>query len=135
MPGEAERVDVVISVDAGIWLAYLRGLASAERLRQLLDEDRLSVHPFVLIQLRLALRGPSRRQILPDVERLVTSSVDAPAAVSAFIEEHDLGAFELDVVGAHLLTSAQRNGDQLWTVDRDLRAAATELKLAFEPSR
>jgi hypothetical protein len=121
----------VVSVDAGIWLAFLRNEASAEPLRGLLEDERVSVHPFVLMELRLEVRGPQRARILGDLERLVACAVDPPEAVSAFIEERDLAASRIDVVGAHLLVSAVGHGDQLWTAERELHAAAVQLKVAF----
>jgi hypothetical protein len=124
----------LVSVDAGIWLAFLRSEASAGSLRGLLEGDRVSVHPFVLIELRLKMRGPQRAQIIGDLERLVACAVDPPEEVSAFIEERDLKAAQIDLVGAHLLLSAVRHGDQLWSADRALHAAAAKLKVAFSRS-
>ena len=123
----------MVSVDAGIWLAFLRNEASAGSLRGLLEGDRVSVHPFVLIELRLKMRGPQRAQIIGDLERLVACAVDPPEEVSAFIEERDLKA-PIDLVGAHLLLSAVRHGDQVWSADRGLHAAAAKLKMAFSRS-
>ena len=123
----------MVSVDAGIWLAFLRNEASAEPLRELLQKERVLVHPYVLIQLRLRVRGPQRARILSDLEQLVACAVDPPQVVSAFIEERDLAASQIDLVGAHLLVSAVGHGDQLWTTERELRAAAVQLKVAFLP--
>lgn len=123
----------MVSVDAGIWLAFLRNEASAEPLRKLLQEERVSVHPFVLMELRLGVRGPQRARILGDLERLVACAVDPPEVVSAFIEERDLAASQVDLVGAHLLVSAIRHGDQLWTTESALRATAVHLEVAFPP--
>jgi hypothetical protein len=124
----------VVSADAGIWLAFFRNEASAQPLRGLLEKERISVHPFVLMELRLEVRGPQRARILGDLERLVACAVDPPDVVSAFIEERTLAASRIDLVGAHLLVSAVGHGDQLWTAERELRAAAVELKVAFSPS-
>lgn len=121
----------MISADAGIWLAFLRNETSTEPLRKLLKEDRVSVHPFVLMELRLQVRGPQRARILGDLERLVACAVDPPEVVSAFIEEQDLAASRIDLMGAHLLVSAVGHGDQLWTAERELHAAAVQLKVAF----
>ena len=124
----------MVSADAEVWLAYFRNEPSVEPLRRLLEEERVSVHPFVLIQLRLSLRGPERKRILADLEHLVTCPVDPPDVVSAFIEQHDLASFQVDLVGAHLLASAASHEDQLWAAERELREAAVQLKIAFSPS-
>ena len=124
----------MVSVDAGIWLAFFRNEASAQPLRGLLEKERVSVHPFVLMELRLEVRGPQRARVLGDLERLVACAVDPPDVVSAFIEERTLAASRIDLVGAHLLVSAVGHGDQLWTAERELRAAAVELKVAYLPA-
>ena len=124
----------MVSADAGIWLAHFRNEPSVEPLRRLLEEEQVSVHPFVLIQLRLRLRGPELKRILADMEHLVACPVDPPEVVSAFIEQHDLASFQVDLVGAHLLASATRHEDQLWAAERELREAAVQLKIAFSPS-
>lgn len=124
----------MVSVDAGVWLAFFRNEASAHPLRALLEKERVSVHPFVLLELRLEVRGPQRTRVLGDLERLVACAVDPPEVVSAFIEERELTASRIDLVGAHLLVSAVGHGDQLWTAERVLRAAAIELKVAYLPA-
>ena len=85
------------------------------------------------MELRLGVRGPQRARILGDLERLVACAVDPPEVVSAFIEERDLAASQVDLVGAHLLVSAIRHGDQLWTTESALRATAVHLEVAFPP--
>ena len=102
----------MISADAGIWLAFFRNEASAQPLRGLLEKERVSVHPFVLMELRLEVRGPQRARVLGDLERLVACAVDPPDVVSAFIEERTLAASRIDLVGAHLLVSAVGHGDE-----------------------
>ena len=124
----------MVSADAGIWLAFFKNESSAADLRTLLDEERVTVHPFVLLELRLRLRAPQRRQILSDLEHLVATTIEPPELVSIFIEERGLAKLQVDVVGAHLLASAVRHGDRLWTSDRDLRAAAIELDVAYSPN-
>jgi predicted nucleic acid-binding protein len=121
----------MVSADAGIWLAFFRNESSAADLRALLDEQRVAVHPLVLLDLRLRLRLPQRTQILSDLEHLVATEIEPPDFVSAFIEERGLTKFQVDVVGAHLLASAVRQGDRLWTSDRDLRTAAIHLDVAY----
>jgi predicted nucleic acid-binding protein len=48
-----------------------------------------------------------------------------------FIERHRLMGMGIGFVDAHLLASAQLSGIALWTVDKKLRSAARELKVAF----
>src|SRR4029079_15742717 len=124
----------MVSADAGIWLSFFRNESSAADLRTLLEEERVTVHPLVLLDLRLRLRSPQRRQILSDLEHLVATGIEPPDLVSAFIEERGLAKLQVDVVGAHLLASAVRQGDRLWARDRDLRAAAIELGVVYPPN-
>ena len=124
----------MVSADAGIWLAFFRNETAAADLRALLDEDRVTVHPLVLLDLRLRLRSPQRTRILADLEHLVAAEIESPDVVSAFVEERGLVKLQVDVVGAHLLASAVRHGDRLWASDRDLRVAAIELGVAYPPN-
>ena len=124
----------MVSADAGIWLAFFRSEPAAVDLRALLDEDRVTAHPLVLLDLRLRLRSPQRGQILSDLEHLVATEIEPPDVVSAFVEERGLAKLQVDVVGAHLLASAVRHGDRVWASDRDLRGAAIELGVAYSPN-
>ncbi len=124
----------MVSADAGIWLAFFRNEAAAVDLRALLDEDRVTVHPLVLLDLRLRVRAPLRRQILSDLEHLVATEIEPPGVVSAFVEERGLAKLQVDVVGAPLLASAMRHGDRLWASEHDLRGAAIELGVAYPPN-
>jgi predicted nucleic acid-binding protein len=121
----------VVSADAGVWLAFLKGESSTRELRDLLYARRVTVHPFVLLELRLRLRAPERARILSDLEHLVACEIDPPDVVSTFVEERGLTKFQFGVAEAHLLTSAVRHQDELWTADRDLRTAAVELGVSF----
>jgi predicted nucleic acid-binding protein len=121
----------VVSVDAGIWLAFLRKESSASGLRGLLEQGRVAVHPFVFVEVSLQVTGARRSSILADLERLVACRVDAPEVVSAFVNERNLAGSKLDLAGAYLLVSAVRNRDRLWASDPHLRAAAVELGVAF----
>jgi hypothetical protein len=124
----------MVSADAGIWLAFFRDEPAAVDLRALLGEHRVTVHPLVLLDLRLRLRAPQRKQILSDLEHLVATEIEPPDVVSAFVEERGLAKLQVDVVGAHLLASAVRHSDRLWASDRDLRDAAIELGVAYSPN-
>ena len=124
----------MISADLGVWLAFLRNQPFAARLERLLDDERVCLHPFVLTGLRLRLRGPERGRVLGDLERLPACPLDSAGKVSAFIDQHDLRRFEIDVVGAYLLATAAEHGDQVWASDPHLWAAAAQLELAFDPA-
>lgn len=121
----------MVSADVGTWLAFLKNEPAAADLRTLLEEQRVAVHPFVLLELQLRLRSPHRAQILADLGHLVAAEIEPAEAVSALIEARGLATFQIGVTGAHLLASAVRHGDRLWASDRELRAAAIELDVAY----
>jgi hypothetical protein len=121
----------MVSADAGIWLAFFKSEPTAADLRTLLDQQRVAVHPFVLLELQLRLRAPQRKEILSDLGHLVAIEIEPPEVVSAFVEERGLAKFQIGVTGTHLLASAVRHGDRVWASDRDLRAAAIELAVAY----
>jgi hypothetical protein len=125
----------VISADAGVWLAFFQKEAELEGLQALLEQERVTVHPYVLLELQLRLRGMNRAKILGDLGRLVSCHVAGANAVALFIDEQELAGLNLDFVGVHLLVSAVQSGDQVWSSDEKVRACAERLKLLWEPNR
>jgi predicted nucleic acid-binding protein len=118
-----------VLVDTSVWRRYFAGTPAVKGLGDLLDEDGVVlVHPFVIGE--LVLGGLSARE-----ERLFAR---LPAAtllphdeVLAFVRRRRLTRRGIGWVDAHLLASALASGGALWSVDRDLAAAAGDLGIGF----
>jgi predicted nucleic acid-binding protein len=122
---------VPVVVDTSVWRKYLAGANAVRLLGDLLDEDRVYLHPFVLGELTLG--GLSRREtdLLRD---LLPSPVVEHDDVLAFVLEHRLARKALGWVDVHLLASTLLSGGRLWSTDRSLTTAADTLGVAFELS-
>lgn len=117
-----------VLVDTSVWRRYFSGSPGASALGDLLDEDAVLVHPFVLGE--LVLGGLSaREQSL--FARLPASSVIAHEEVLEFVRRRKLARRGIGWVDAHLLASALASSAALWSSDAPLAAAAAELGAEF----
>ena len=120
----------MILVDTSVWIDHLR--SGEPSLAAALEGGRVVMHPFVLGELacgNLANRG--------EVLELLGNLPAAPTATDPealdFIERRALMGRGIGYIDVHLLASTALSGEsRLWTRDRRLRAAATELELAFD---
>jgi predicted nucleic acid-binding protein len=117
-----------VIVDTSVWRKYLGGVSSARTLGQLLDEDAVLLHPFVLGELTLG--GLSDREGLL-FRRLPGVPIADHADVLGFVSERRLERKGIGWVDAHLLASTLLADARLWSTDRALTAAARSLGVAF----
>jgi predicted nucleic acid-binding protein len=118
----------VILVDTSVWVDHLR--ARDNILIQLLNADRVIMHPFVLGE--LALGNLPRRSFILGTLRLLPQTVTAShAEVLNFIEQYRLVGLGIGYVDAHLLAAAKLTaGASLWTRDKSLHDVALRFALA-----
>jgi predicted nucleic acid-binding protein len=119
----------VILVDTSVWIDHLR--LGEPSLAAALETGRVMMHPFVLGE--LACGNLANRS---EVLELLGNLPAAPTATSPealdFIERRSLMGRGVGYIDVHLLASIALSGDgRLWTRDRRLAAAATDLDLAF----
>jgi predicted nucleic acid-binding protein len=117
-----------VIVDTSVWRKYLAGVASTRGLGQLLDDDAVLLHPFVLGELTLG--GLSDREASL-FRRLPEVPVADHAEIIAFVVERRLTRKGIGWVDAHLLASALIADARLWSADRALASAARSLGIAF----
>ena len=115
----------MILVDTSIWVEHLR--RENALLAELLEDERVLSHPFVVGELAL---GGTSRSILDDLLELPTALVATEDEVLDFIGRQHLAGRGIGYVDAHLLSSARLMGDaRMWTFDKRLLAVAEEMKL------
>ena len=117
-----------VLVDTSVWRKYLAGVASTRALGELLDDDAVLLHPFVLGELTLG--GLSDREASL-FRRLPEVPVVDHAEVLAFVAERRLTRKGIGWVDAHLLASALLADARLWSADRALISAARRRGVAF----
>jgi predicted nucleic acid-binding protein len=121
----------VILVDTSVWVDHLR---TGDRvLGQLLDSGGVLGHRFVTGELALGnLR--ERDLVLSALRELPQATVASDDEVLHFIDRQALFGPGIGYVDAHLLAAVLLTlGAKLWTRDRRLQAAATQLGLATAP--
>lgn len=121
----------MILVDTSVWVDHLR---TGDRvLGQLLDSGGVLGHRFVTGELALGnLR--ERDLVLSALRELPQATVASDDEVLHFIDRQALFGLGIGYVDAHLLAAVLLTlGAKLWTRDRRLQAAATQLGLATAP--
>ena len=117
----------MILADTSVWIAHLR--AGEPRLRALLEDGQVMVHPFVLGELACGnLR--KRADALAHLRRLDAVPLVSDAEAHRLLELHRLMGKGLGWVDVHLLASCLVSRVTLWTLDRRLAITAEALGLA-----
>lgn len=119
----------MILVDTSVWVRHLNSEVRA--LSALLDAGEVSSHPFILGEIAL---GNLRRRdaLLNDLRLLHQAAIATHDEVLDLIERQKLFGRGIGFVDAHLLAAARLSeGMRLWTFDKKLSAAATQLDIAF----
>ncbi len=117
----------MILVDTSVWIDHLR--TGNQRLKALLYESEVLIHPFVLGELACgAMRN--RNELLGLLHGLPQAHVAEHQEVLSFVENQRLYGRGLGWIDAHLLASALLSGSALWTLDRQLSTAAAALKVS-----
>lgn len=117
----------MILVDTSIWIDHLR--ANDERLAQLLMDGQVLVHPFITGELALG-NLKNRDEVLAVLQDLPQATVATVTEVLRLIKAQSLFGLGIGYIDAHLLASALLlPGSTLWTRDKRLLSAATQLGL------
>ena len=121
----------MILVDTSVWVDHLRRSSSA--LVALLGQGQVATHAFVVGELALGSLK-HRDRFLNALQSMPQTVVATDTEVLRFIDEMDLHSMGIGLVDVHLLASCRLNGGTLlWTSDKRLQAAASELALAWSP--
>jgi predicted nucleic acid-binding protein len=112
----------LILADTSVWVDHLRSVNT--ELRELLDQGRIVIHPFVIAELALgSLRERAKTLALLDL--LPQIKVAQMNEVRLTIEARRLYSLGIGLIDAHLIASALINPSTLlWTRDRRLRKVA-----------
>jgi predicted nucleic acid-binding protein len=117
----------MILVDTSVWIEHLR--RGSRRLAELLEDDQVVSHPFVLGELACGnLRN--RGEILGLLGELPRALVAEHHEVLHLIEDRRLYGRGLGWVDAHLLASCLMTGCKVWTLDKSLAHVSHTLKVS-----
>jgi predicted nucleic acid-binding protein len=113
-----------VLADTSVWVDHLRRRSVG--LVELLEAGQVHVHPFVIGELACGNLA-QRSRILALLCELPKARVLDHDVVLEFLEGSKLMGRGLGWVDVSLLASASASGLTLWTLDRRLARAATEL--------
>jgi predicted nucleic acid-binding protein len=122
----------MILADTSVWVDHLRRRNPA--FAQLLEEEQVLIHPFVIGELALGDLQP-RGLIVRYFDNLPQSKLASYQEVLHFIDRYKLFGSGIGYVDAHLLASTQLTpGTTFWTGDKRLHGVAERLQLAVSPA-
>ena len=116
----------MVLVDTSVWIAHFREGQPA--LAGLLSEGLVLMHPFVAGELACG-NLKKRAFVLSDLAALPVATRASDAEVMRLVEDRRLWGRGLGWIDAHLIASALLSHCPLWTLDKQLATAASELGL------
>ena len=122
----------MVLVDTSVWVQHFR--QNTPYLGNLLSNDLVLCHPYVLLEIACGSPPSPRQQTLAYLDKLQKIKTATTTEVLNFIESHDLyesgcGAVDISLLASVLITPNAK----LWTLDKKLDALAVKTKVAFEP--
>jgi predicted nucleic acid-binding protein len=125
----------MVLVDTSVWIRFLRGHAPyAARLDDLLLRDEVVGHEMVYGELLVGDRG-GRLQLLAAYAQMHQAAVVPHVEAVELVRARRLSGRGVGWIDVHLLASAMIAGLRLWTADARLETVATELHVAYKPTR
>ncbi|HTW63320.1 MAG TPA: hypothetical protein VME17_01840 [Bryobacteraceae bacterium] len=106
------------------------GISRRGRGAELLLDGQIIMHPFVIGEIACG-NLKSRKSVLSDLRRLPSAIVADQVEVLGFLELYRLFGKGIPWVDVHLLASTRLSGCRLWTLDKTLAAAATQLRIRY----
>jgi predicted nucleic acid-binding protein len=113
-------------VDSSVWISHFK--KSDDRLINLLAEDAVLIHPFILQELYLG-RPRGKEFIFDLLSKLPTLQILSTTEVYSFIEKHRLDGKGIGLIDTHLLGAAFFAGSELYTHDKNLKRAAASVQI------
>jgi hypothetical protein len=118
----------MVLVDTSIWVAHLR--RGDRQLERLLMDTEVICHPFIIGELACGNMN-NRNEILSLLKALPVAPVLEFDEFLFFIDKHQLMRIGIGFVDVHILASAKLSGTLLWTADKKLNSAASNLSLNY----
>lgn len=119
----------MILVDTSIWINHLRD--GDRHLERLLLDGEVWCHTYILGELACG-NIKNRKEIISLLQALPQSPPVEFNEFLYFIDQNQLNGMGIGFVDIHLLASSKLDGLKLWTADKRLANAASELGLKYE---
>jgi predicted nucleic acid-binding protein len=118
----------LILVDTSVWIRHFRSRST--RLVVLLDENRVTIHDFVIGELACG-QLKHRNEILSLLKSLPQLDTLPHDDILFLIQDRKLFGSGIGWVDSHILASAIDAGSKLWTFDKSLQNVATKCSVQF----
>ncbi len=122
----------MVLVDTSVWVNHLRNCD--KHLKKLLLNGEVVCHAHVIGELACG-NIKNRKEIISLLRSLPMASLIESEEFLYFIDQNQLNGKGIGFVDIHLLASARLSRIQLWTEDKRLMKAATELDLKYKRRR
>lgn len=123
----------MILVDTSVWIDHFR--AGEPKFATLLQDGHVLSHPWVIGELALGQLS-RRREILALLNNLPRAETARDTEVMDLVEDRHLFGLGIGYVDVHLLAATLlTTGAALWTRDKRLASAATQLGLAYQGNK
>jgi predicted nucleic acid-binding protein len=122
----------MILVDTSVWIQHLRD--GEKHLEKLLFDGEVICHTHVIGELACG-NIKNRKEIISLLQALPMAPQIEFSEYLYFIEKNQLNGKGIGFVDIHLLASAQLGQLKLWTADKRLKAAASNLGLNYKKKR
>ena len=120
----------MVLIDSSVWVDFLKS-GGQPQLVQLLGLQQVLMHEMVLGEVAMGSKQ-QRENALEFLPFLPMAQVASHLEVMALVDRHHLYGRGVGYVDMHLLTAAVLlPGTTVWTHDRRLQAAASQLGVAF----
>ena len=119
----------MILVDTSVWIDHLS--VGEDRLDALLNGGRVMAHPFVIGELACG-NIHNRAEVLKLLKNLPQAPVASQEEMLFFIDNNKLMGRGIGFIDAHLMAAtAMADSSRIWTRDKRLERAASDLNLAI----
>lgn len=119
----------MILVDTSVWIDHLHRTIPA--LVEALENEEVLIHPFVIGEIACC-ELKSRREVLDLLMALPSAVVATHEETLELIDERKLMGKGLGYVDVHLIASVLlTDRAELWSRDKWLNTAATQMRIAF----
>ena len=118
----------MVLVDTSVWVNHFR--RGERHLQKLLMDAEVACHSFIIGELACGNIG-NRAEILTLLQSLPLTPAINLDEYLYFVERNQLHGIGVGFVDVHLLASAKLAGVPLWTNDKKLHHAASNLGLSY----
>ncbi len=118
-----------VLIDTSIWISHFR--KGETHLQKLLQDGKVLCHSFVIGELACGNLG-NRDEILSFLDKLTCAPKAEDKEVLLMIKSNQLMGSGLGWVDVNLLASAMLARTKLWTADKNLQKASTQLDVLYE---